>query len=97
MTGGDAFGRYLLPYARTLSGAICAGAPERNDEGMLARLLVAVGVTAWAVGFTFYGIATSTYEFYDRAGDLGIYLMVGGVVAAVVGGIWNHSQEKRLG
>ena len=48
--------------------------------------MVAVGVTAWAVGFTFYGIATSTYEFYDRAGDLGIYLMVGGVAAAVIGG-----------
>lgn len=63
---------------------------------MLARLLVAVGVTAWAVGFSFYGIATSTYEYYDRAGQLGIYLMVGGVVAAVIGGIWYHSMEKKL-
>ena len=63
---------------------------------MLARLLVAVGVTAWAVGFAFYGIATSTYEFYDRAGDLGIGLMVGGVIAAVVGGFWYHAQEKGL-
>lgn len=63
---------------------------------MLARWMVAVGVTAWAVGFTFYGIATSTYEFYDRAGDLGIYLMVGGVVAAVIGGFWYHAQEKKL-
>ena len=63
---------------------------------MLARWMVAVGVTAWAVGFTFYGIATSTYEFYDRAGDLGIYLMVGGVAAAVIGGFWYHMQEKKL-
>lgn len=64
---------------------------------MLARLLVAVGVTAWAVGFSFYGIATSTYEFYDRAGDVGIYLMVGGAIAAIVGGIWYRAQEKSLG
>ncbi len=63
---------------------------------MLARLLVAVGVTAWAVGFSFYGIATSTYDFYDRAGDLGVYLMVGGVVASIIGGIWYHSMEKKL-
>ncbi len=63
---------------------------------MLARLLVAVGVTAWAVGFTFFGIATSTYDFYDRAGDLGIYLMVGGVVASIIGGIWYYSMEKKL-
>jgi hypothetical protein len=63
---------------------------------MLARLLVAVGVVAAAVGFTFYGIATSTYEFYDRAGSLGISLMVGGVIAAVIGGIWYRSQERGL-
>ncbi len=64
---------------------------------MLARLLVAVGVTAWAVGFCFYGIATSTYEFYDRAGDLGVYLMVGGAIAAIVGGFWYRAQERNLG
>jgi hypothetical protein len=63
---------------------------------MLARLLVAVGVTAWAVGFCFYGIATSTYEHYDRVGDLGVYLMIGGVIAAGVGLFWYRSQERGL-
>lgn len=63
---------------------------------MLARLLVAVGVVAASVGFTFYGIATSTYEFYDRAGQIGIYLMVGGVIASLVGGFWYRSQERGL-
>ncbi len=53
-------------------------------------------MTAWACGFCFYGIATSTYEFYDRAGDLGIYLMAGGVIAAVVGGFWYRAQERGL-
>ncbi|MCO5221951.1 MAG: hypothetical protein M9947_10280 [Thermomicrobiales bacterium] len=63
---------------------------------MLARVLVAVGVTAAAVGFSFYGIATSTYEFYDRAGDVGVILMVGGVIASVVGGFWYRAQERGL-
>jgi hypothetical protein len=63
---------------------------------MVARMLVAVGVTAAAVGFCFYGIATSTYEFYDRAGNVGIGLMAGGVIAAVVGGFWNRAQERGL-
>lgn len=63
---------------------------------MLARLLVAVGVTAASVGFGFYGIATSTYEFHDRAGSAGVYLMIGGAIAAVVGGLWYHAQERQL-
>jgi hypothetical protein len=79
-----------------LNGAIRDCARERNDEAMLARLLVAVGVTAWAVGFSFFGIATSTYEYYDRAGELGIGLMIGGVIASVIGLIWYRAQEKGL-
>jgi len=63
---------------------------------MLARLLVAVGVTTWAVGFGFFGIATSTYDYYDQLGELGIALMVGGVVAAVIGGLWYRAQERSL-
>lgn len=63
---------------------------------MLARLLVAVGVTAASVGFGFYGIATSTYEFHDRAGDWGVYLMIGGAIAAVIGGVLYRSQERGL-
>jgi hypothetical protein len=63
---------------------------------MLARLLVAVGVTAAAVGFTFLGIATSTHEYYQRAGDLGIGLMVGGAIASVVGLFWYRAQERGL-
>lgn len=63
---------------------------------MLARLLVAVGVTAASVGFGFYGIATSSYEFHDRAGSVGVYLMVGGAIAAIVGGFWYRAQERHF-
>jgi len=63
---------------------------------MLARVLVAVGVTAASVGFGFYGIATSTYEFHNNAGDLGVYLMIGGTIAAVIGGFWYRAEERGL-
>ena len=69
---------------------------ERIDTEMLARVLVAVGVVAAAVGFSFFGIATSTYEYYDRAGEVGIALMVGGGVAAIVGLLWYRAQERGL-
>ena len=91
----------------TASAGFCYPLPEndwrtppngvgKERRGMLARMLVAVGVVAAAVGFSFFGIATSTYEFYDRAGDLGIALMVGGGVAALVGGFWYRAQERGL-
>jgi hypothetical protein len=38
----------------------------------------------------------STYDYYDRAGEIGIGLMVGGVIAALVGGVWYRAQEKGL-
>ncbi|MBX3070868.1 MAG: hypothetical protein KF883_10255 [Thermomicrobiales bacterium] len=60
---------------------------------MIARILVAVGVTAAAVGFAFLGISTSTYEVHQDARDLSYLLMAGGVVAAVVGGFWYRSSE----
>ncbi len=55
---------------------------------MIARWLVAIGVTAAAVGFTFLGISTSTYEVHQDARDLSYILMAGGIIAAVVGGFW---------
>lgn len=63
---------------------------------MLARVLAAAGITAASVGFGFYGIATSAYEYDTRWGSLGIYLMIGGVIAAIVGLLWNRSQESGL-
>jgi len=52
---------------------------------MIARLLVAVGVVAASVGFTLYGISTSTYKGVDQFDKIGTWLMVGGVLASIVG------------
>lgn len=64
---------------------------------MIARLLVSVGVVAASVGFTFLGIATSTYEFHEDAGRLAYVLLAGGGVASVIGIIWYRADEKRQG
>lgn len=63
---------------------------------MIARVLVAIGVTAAAVGFTFLGISTSTYEVHQDARDLAILLMAGGVIGAVVGGLWYLREERGI-
>jgi hypothetical protein len=68
-----------------------AGKDRRGDVGEIAG-----GGRSNGLGFCFYGIATSTYEHYDRVGDLGVYLMIGGVIAAVVGLFWYRSQERGL-
>ncbi|MEZ4500972.1 MAG: hypothetical protein R2839_13075 [Thermomicrobiales bacterium] len=60
---------------------------------MIARLLVAVGVTAAAVGFTFLGISTSTYEVHEDARNLAYILMGGGIAGALVGGFWYRASE----
>ncbi len=62
---------------------------------MIARVLVAVGVTAAAVGFTFLGISTSTYEVHQDARDLAIVLMVGGTIGAVVGAFLYRNSENQ--
>jgi hypothetical protein len=64
---------------------------------MIARILLSVGVVAAAVGFTFLGIATSTYEVYEDAKDLGIILMAAGGAASVIGLFWYRAEESKHG
>ena len=59
---------------------------------MIARLLLSVGVVAISVGFTFLGIATSTYETHQDALNLAYILMAGGAVASVVGFLLYRSE-----
>jgi hypothetical protein len=63
---------------------------------MIARLLISIGVVAAAVGFTFFGIATSTYEMHDDAALASYILMAGGGIATVLGYvIYRASLERR--
>lgn len=62
---------------------------------MIARLLVAFGLVAAAVGFTVFGMATSYVEFHDDYARISYILMAGGLVAAIIGLIWYRAGEKR--
>jgi predicted permease len=54
---------------------------------MVARLLASLGSVAAAVGLVVFGMGTSFVEPDDPLVNLGIILMVGGVIAAIVGGL----------
>lgn len=62
---------------------------------MIARLLVAIGLVAAAVGFTVFGMATSYVTFHDDYARISYILMAGGLVAAIIGLIWYRAGEKR--
>ncbi len=64
---------------------------------MIARILLSVGIVAAAVGFTFLGISTSTYEVHEDARDLSIILMAGGGIASVIGLFWYRAEESGRG
>ncbi len=62
---------------------------------MIARVLLSVGIVAASVGFTFLGIATSTYEMHENSRDIAYILMAGGIVASLVGLFWYRADESK--
>lgn len=62
---------------------------------MVARLLVAFGLVAAAVGLTVFGMATSYVEFHDDYARISYILMAAGLLAAIIGLIWYRADEKR--
>ena len=51
----------------------------------ISRILTAVGLVAAATGLTLYGIGVAFVEPGGLSRDSGIFLMIAGVIAAVVG------------
>jgi predicted permease len=54
---------------------------------MFARLIASLGAVAAAVGLVVFGMGTAFVEPDDSLKNLGIILMVGGVIGAVIGGL----------
>jgi hypothetical protein len=54
---------------------------------MVARLLVSLGSVAAAVGLVVFGMGTSFVASDDSLVNLGLILMIGGLIATVVGGV----------
>jgi len=54
---------------------------------MVARLLVSLGSVAAAVGLVVFGMGTSFVVSDDSLVNLGLILMIGGLIATVIGGV----------
>lgn len=64
-----------------------AGNARGQGEHMaeVSRILTALGLVVASTGLIFYGIATSFYETASRDMNVGIGMMIGGVIAAAIG------------
>ncbi|MFL5758633.1 MAG: hypothetical protein ACJ789_02780 [Thermomicrobiales bacterium] len=62
---------------------------------MIARLLVSIGSVAASVGLVVFGMGTSFVESDDSLINLGLGLMIGGVIAAVVGAVIYRATEGK--
>ena len=60
----------------------------------ISRWLVAVGATAAAVGFTLWGMATTTLFPMEDLLQLAIILMVGGLVGFIIGMLINRRLDQ---
>jgi hypothetical protein len=56
--------------------------------------LTVLGAVAASVGFTLYGMGTSTLQRDSQLVDYGIYLMVGGLIALAVGFVAYKATER---
>mgnify|MGYP001143036487 CR=1 FL=1 len=62
---------------------------------MIARLLASIGFPVAAVGLTILGMATSESVRNDDQLNLGLYLIIGGLIAGIIGVIMYRAQEAR--
>ena len=60
----------------------------------LARWMVALGSVGSAVGLVLLGMGTSYVQAEDGLITLGLILMVGGLVVAVIGGVVLRSADR---
>lgn len=63
---------------------------------MLAELLVAFGSVGAATGFILIGVSMAIIGDHDLMTTVSWVLMIGGVIATVLGGLWYRSNEARL-
>ena len=62
---------------------------------MIARLLVALGASIAATGFTIFGMATSYVKMDDDMARISYILMAAGGIATVVGIFWYRAEERK--
>ena len=62
---------------------------------MIARILASVGFPAAAVGFTVLGMATSYSVRDDDMFNIGLYLIIGGMIAGIIGVVMYRASEAK--
>jgi membrane associated rhomboid family serine protease len=63
---------------------------------MLAILLVAFGSVSAATGFMMIGISKSEHGQNDLMTNVSWIMIIGGIIAAVIGAFWYRANEARL-
>ena len=63
---------------------------------MLAIILASVGSVAAATGFMLIGVSKSEFDENSLMTNVSWVLIVGGVIMAVLGGLWYRSNEALL-
>lgn len=62
---------------------------------MIARLLASIGFPVAAVGLVVFGMATSESVRNDSQANLGLYLLVGGLIVGVIGVFMYRAEEAK--
>jgi uncharacterized membrane protein YfcA len=60
----------------------------------IARWMVALGVVAAVVGFTFIGMATSYVEPHRSMFNIGLVLLIGGAVGTLIGWFVHRAADE---
>jgi hypothetical protein len=63
---------------------------------MAAMLLVALGSSLAATGFMFIGISLAIIGDHDLLKQSGWVLLVGGLIATVLGSLWYRANEAKV-
>ena len=86
-TSGEAGRRLGIGWIPESIGSARVAYARQVGEYMAetSRILTALGLVAASVGFTVYGIGVAFVETADFERNLGLILMIAGVIAAAVG------------
>ena len=52
-----------------------------------SRILTAAGLAIFGVGLTVYGMGTSLVHTGDPITTIGLVLLIGGIIGAIIGGV----------
>lgn len=67
---------------------------RKDETGMISRVVVSLAAVVASIGLLLYGMGTSYQPNDEGLEQWGIILMVGGVIALLVGIVWYRKTEE---